>query len=201
MSSILEMLGQQLSGGTVDQISQRLGTDASSTQNAIAAALPTLLSALGRNAASPQGASSLASALDRDHDGSVLDDLAGFLGSGGTGPGDGILSHALGARRSRVEHGLAATSGLDTGKVGQLLAMLAPLVMGALGRMKREQGLDAGALAGQLQHEQEAVARQAPGSMGLVGQLLDADGDGDVDGSDIAQRGLGMLGKMLGGGR
>ena len=46
------------------------------------AALPALLAALQGNAATPGGSRRCCRALDRDHDGSILDDLAGFLGQG-----------------------------------------------------------------------------------------------------------------------
>jgi hypothetical protein len=35
--------------------------------------------------------------------------------------------------------------------------------------------------------------------MGLFGQMLDADGDGDVDAGDLANQGMAMLGQFLGG--
>ena len=42
------------------------------------------------------------------------------------------------------------TGGLDAAKSGQLLSMLAPILMGALGQAKRTNGLDAGGLASML---------------------------------------------------
>jgi hypothetical protein len=50
------------------QLSSQLGTDGRSTQNAVQAALPLLLGAL-------------ASLLDKDDDGTIVDDLGGMLGS------------------------------------------------------------------------------------------------------------------------
>jgi hypothetical protein len=48
-----------------------------------------------------------------------------------------------------------------------------------------------------LNQETEQVARQEPQSTGIVSQLLDADKDGDVDISDLAKHGFGILGKMF----
>ena len=56
MSAILEMLTSQLGGKALDQISQQLGTDRPTTENAVPAALATLLGGLARNSASSQGA-------------------------------------------------------------------------------------------------------------------------------------------------
>jgi hypothetical protein len=196
MPSLIEGLLSQLGGATAQQIGRQIGADPAKTQTAIAAAVPMLLGALSRNAASPAGASALSGALARDHDGSVLDNLGGYLQAFQTGPGEGILGHVLGATRSTMESNLSKVSGLDLTSVSRLLTVLAPLVMGALGRTQKSQGLDAGSLASLLGHEKQAAAGAVPGMAGLLG-LLDRDGDGDVV-NDVA-KGLGSLGKLFGG--
>jgi hypothetical protein len=191
--SLLDMLQQRLGGDAVNQISKQLGTDPATTQTAIAAALPMLVGALARNAQDPGKAGALANALGR-HDGSVLDDVAGYLGRGGdTGDGDGILGHVLGGRKETVQTGLGQAAGLDPAKAATLLAMLAPLVMGALGKAQREKGLDTGGLAGMLGSEQQRATDAAPGVMGMLTSLLDRDRDGSVM-DDIGAM-LGKLGK------
>lgn len=188
--SVLDMLQQRLGGDAVNQISNQLGTDPATTRTAIAAALPMIVGALARNARNPGKAGALANALGR-HDGSVLDDVAGYLGRGDTGDGNGILGHVLGGKKETVQTGLGQAAGLDPAKAGTLLAMLAPLVMGALGKAQREQGLDTGGLAGMLGSEQQRAADAAPGVMGMLSSLLDRDHDGSVM-DDIG----GMLGKL-----
>ena len=190
--SLLDMLQQRLGGDAVNQISSKLGTDPANTRTAIAAALPMLVGALARNAQDPGKAGALANALGR-HDGSVLDDVAGYLGRGDTGDGDGILGHVLGGKKETVQTGLGQAAGLDPAKAGTLLAMLAPLVMGALGKAQREKGLDTGGLAGMLGSEQQRATDAAPGVMGMLTSLLDRDHDGSVM-DDIGAM-LGKLGK------
>lgn len=194
--SLLDMLSQQLGGDATAQISRQLGTDETTTNKAIAGALPMLIGALARNAAKPEGAGSLAGALERDHDGSVLDDLSGFLKNPEQGSGDGILRHTLGGKRGAVEHQINRASGLESGAVSKLLPMLAPLVMGALGKAQRQGGLDAGGLASMLEGERQAADRSL-GQLGGLGALLDSDADGDVDAGDVAKVGMGLLGKLL----
>jgi hypothetical protein len=188
--SMLDMLQQRLGGDAVNQISKQLGTDPATAQSAIAAALPMLVGALARNAQDPGKAGALANALGR-HDGSVLDDVAGYLGRGDSSDGAGILGHVLGARQGTVQTGLGQATGLDASKAGMLLSMLAPLVMGALGKAQREKGLDTGGLAGMLGGEQQRAADAAPGVMGMLSSFLDRDHDGSVM-DDIG----GMLGKL-----
>lgn len=189
---LLDMLQQRLGGDAVNQISNRIGADPGTTGNAIDAALPLLLSALARNAGDTNQAQSLAKAVSEDHDGSILDDVPGFVGSGSEKPGAGILRHVLGGRQQAVQNGLSQATGLDAGKAGTLLMMLAPLVMGALGRAKRESSLDAGGISTLLTGEQENLKQSAPGVMGALSRFLDKDNDGSVM-DDVS----GLLGKAF----
>lgn len=195
MSSILDALTQQLGGDATRQVSRQLGTAEDGTGTAVAQALPVLVSALSRNASRPGGAEALTAALERDHDGGILDDLAGALGSPDRGTGAGILRHVLGGRRGAVEQGLARSSGLDGAAVGGLLETLAPIVMGALGKARRDGRLDATSLQDVLAGDRRRV-ESAPETGSVLTQLLDSDGDGSAL-DDVARTGLGMLGKFL----
>jgi len=195
--SLLDTIQQQLGPDAVQQLSRRIGADPGTTGNAVDAALPLLVAALSRQASDPARAAQLANAVEQDHDGSLLDNMSGFLGgSGAPAGGNGILGHILGQRRGAVEQGIGQTTGLDTSKVAQLLPMLAPIVMAALGRAKRQRQLDAGGVATLLTGERERLNERAPGMMGALGRFLDQDGDGQVM-DDVG----GILGSVFGGKR
>ena len=159
------------------------------TSKALAAAVPLLLAGLARNAAQPAGAQQLHDALTRDHDGSALDNPS--VGASPSPDGDAILGHILGDRRAAAEHGIAGASGLDVSKVGPLLSMLAPLVMGALGRARSQGNLGPGQLSEVLAREGASLGGSS-GVMGMVAGLLDRDHDGSVT-DDIG----GMLGNLF----
>jgi len=192
MSALSDMLLSQLDGSAFSALSQTLGADGDATKKATAMALPMLMSALAKNAGSADGAAALDRALEKDHDGSVLEDLAQGLTRGSEGAG--ILKHVLGGRQSQVASGIAAASGLDSNQSGNLLASLAPLVMGALGKQKRSQGLDAGALASMLSQEGGAAKSQLGGLAGL----LDQDGDGSIADDVLGGLAKGLGGKLFG---
>ncbi len=194
--ALLDMLQQRLGSDAVNQISSRIGADPGTTGNAIDAALPLLISALARNTGDSNRAQSLANAVSNDHDGSVLDDVPAYVSGASEKPGAGILRHVLGGKQQAVQNGLSQVTGLDAGKAGTLLTMLAPLVMGALGRAKKDNGLDARGLSTMLSGEQEQLKQSAPGVMGALGRFLDQDNDGSVM-DDVS----GMLGKAFGGRR
>ena len=116
--------------------------------------------------------------------------------TGRTGPCTDALIEA-GVPIRAIEQGVAQSSGLSADKVGQLLPMLAPLVMGALGKAKQQNNLDAGGLASMLNQERARVEHDTPGMQdgGLLG-FLDMDNDGDVT-DDVVKIG-GMLSSFLG---
>jgi hypothetical protein len=185
-----DLSNQLLTGGTVQQMSTQIGADPATTRQAVTAALPVLLGQLARNASAPGGAEALAGALGRDHDGSVLDDVPSAVSGFRSGAGASILRHVFGQRQPAVQSGLGKVSGLNSQQTQQLLAMLAPIVLGMLGRAKRQRGLDAKGVADVLGNEQQEVSRSPLG--GLLG-LLDADKDGSV-----VDDAMGVMGRVLG---
>lgn len=194
MTSILDAVRQQLGPDAIQQMSGALGADPGATSNAVSLALPAILAGLSHNAAQPQGAAALDTALNA-HDGSILDNLGGLLGGAGAGGGIGgaILGHIFGGRRGTVEQGVGRSSGLSSGQVAQLMAMLAPIVMGVLGRMKQTKQLDPNRLPEVLQQSREQGEKEIPG----LGGILDANHDGSVA-DDLLRMGSSALGGMFG---
>lgn len=178
MNAIVQMIMSQLSGTAMGKIAKQLGIKPEMAKRALSAAVPLILSALARNAANKQGAASLLGALKKDHDGSILDDVMGFIVNASAGPGAGILKHVLGQQRSSVESQLSQSIGLNQQQISKLMELAAPLVMGALGRATLEQGLDESGLSQFLNQQKQQVAQQQPDIFGTISQLLDQDGDG-----------------------
>lgn len=177
---LMDILTQQLSGGGLKQISQQAGTDEQGTSQIVSAAIPLLISALARNASQPDGANALHNALQQ-HDGGILDNLSGYLNSGaGSTTGAAILGHVLGDRQNTVQSALSKQTGLDAGSIATILATLAPIVLGAIGRQQRQGGFDPGALSGYLNGQHQQAQAAAPDMMGSLTSLLDSNNDGSV---------------------
>lgn len=208
-SSLVDELMAQLQGAPMQQMAQQLGANTSQIQSAVGAALPLLLGALGNNASQPQGAQALFSALERDHSqsaqglGGLGDLLGGVLGgalAGGSAragnsmnDGGAILGHIFGSNRGRAEAGLGQATGLGS-NAGALLQMLAPIVMAFLAQRVKAGGLDAGSLGQTLGEEKVRVQQQGGLGGGLLGSLLDQNGDGKLDLSDLLKLGSTFLG-------
>lgn len=192
MPTLVQVLLGTLGPTALHQVSNRLNADEGATQRAIGAAIPLIISALGKNAATPEGAQALNRALETKHDGSVLQNVDDALANPAlAGDGAAILKHVLGDKRQSVEKGLSAASGIDAASAAQLLDMLAPLVMGQVGLQKRAQGLDADGIAGLLGGERT----EAKGLLGGLIDIIDTDDDGSIV-DDVLNMGS-KLGKLF----
>lgn len=167
----------------IDQLARQLGVDPATASQAASTALPALLGGLKANAADSDGASSLASPLQK-HRGSIFDEGIDFE-KVNTADGQKINEHIFGANQGQVAQKLGeAGGGADVMK--QVLPMLAPLVLSFLN--KQMQGNAAGAQAGS--------SPDAGGLEDMLGGLLGGAAGGQGGGGIMD-----MLGGLLGGGR
>jgi hypothetical protein len=180
MNALTQVITQQLAGGAVNTIAQRFGISETTANTAVQMAVPLILSALARNASQPEGAESLHEAINNDHDGSIFDNLMGYLENPQSANGAGILGHVFGGQRPAIEKNLAQATGMDPNAAGGLLETVAPMVMGAVGQAQQQEGLDASGLSNLLATQQQQAQSNAPDVMGMLGSMLDQNRDGSA---------------------
>jgi hypothetical protein len=180
MNAMTQMITQQLAGGAVSSIAQRLGVSEATANSAIQIAVPLIISALARNASRPDGAQELHQAINNDHDGSIFNNLTDYLGNPQSANGAGILGHVFGGQKPSIESNLAQATGMDQSSAGGLLETLAPLVMGAVGQTQQQKSLDASGLSELLNGQQQQAQSNAPDVMGMLGSMLDQNKDGST---------------------
>ena len=192
----LEALLGLLQGQDLGQLAEQVGGNEGQVKNGVMAALPAMLTALSKNTGTEKGAQELNNALEKKHDGSILDNLSGYLSNPDLKDGAGILNHLFGNQTSNVANAVSQSSGLDSNGSMKMLQMLAPILMGMLGQQKKQNNLDAegiGNLTSMLASNFGSEAG-ASGIMDVFTNLLDANKDGNVM-DDI----MGMVGKLFGG--
>jgi hypothetical protein len=187
MSGIFDLLNSDLGKQIIGGVSNEVGEDQNKTASVLSMALPMLMGAMKRNANSPEGAEGLSNALDKKHDGSILDNLGSFFGGGvdqeAKDDGDGILGHVLGNSRQNVETAISKKSGMDASSIGNILKVAAPIVMGMLGKQKRQQNVQSSSGIGDLLGGLlggGGAAQQAPQQQSFIESILDGDNDGSV---------------------
>lgn len=175
---ILKLITEQMNDqDTLKKLGQSVGAEPSQVQQLTQLGMPALLQALGRNASTSEGASSLAKALEQHQDDDV-EDINGFLNNVNKEDGAKILQHIFAGNDGRVQNNLARKTGLESGQVSDLMAQLAPLLLGALGQQKKQKNLDASGIPGLLGGLLEQGGNK--GVMGMVTNLLDSDNDGSI---------------------
>ena len=183
LSSALE---RDHDGGMLDHVTNLLGNNASSSP------LGSLMKAGGSAAAMNMVSGMLGGGNRGGSAGAAANLLGGLLGGGGNSSpaggllgavlgsaptsqrgmnGAGILGHILGAQQNPIQGAISEALGLDKGKVGMLMTFLAPMVMGALGKAKRQQNLSASGLSDLLGRERQSIEQQVPDAGGLMGLL------------------------------
>ncbi len=192
----LEALLGLLQGQDIGNLASQVGGNEGEVKNGVMAALPAMLAALGKNAGTEKGAEELNNALEKKHDGSILDNLSGYLSNPDLKDGAGILNHLFGNQTSNVANAVSQSSGLDTNGSMKMLQMLAPILMGILGQQKKQNNLDAKGLGNLTSMLASNFGSEAgtSGIMETVTNLLDANKDGNVV-DDI----MGIVGKFFGG--
>ena len=192
----LEALLGLLQGQDIGNLASQVGGNEGEAKKGVMAALPAMLAALGKNAGTEKGAEELNNALEKKHDGSILDNLSGYLSNPDLRDGAGILNHLFGNQTSNVANAVSQSSGLDTNGSMKMLQMLAPILMGMLGQQKKENNLDAKGLGNLTSMLASNFGSEAgvSGIMEAVTNLLDTNKDGNVM-DDI----MGMVGKFFGG--
>ncbi len=201
MANFMELLQSQLTDGVLDMLGQQTGAASKEQTNTAAnVALSTLMGALNKNASKPQGLQGLMGALENDHDGGILDDITSLLGgqkNNRQADGMGILSHLLGGSNIfNVVEMISKSSGLNRNGSMNMLMKLAPMVLGVLGKQKKQTNMNQNNLLDFLQGSVQTQAARQPAPQSLITKLLDSDGDGSVM-DEMATMGFKVLGGLF----
>jgi Bacterial protein of unknown function (DUF937) len=177
--NLVELVKNQLAGGVLAKLPELLGTNQTTANTAVNAAVPTLLAALGSTASSRDGARNIQSTLD-SFDTRALDNIPQSLSGGSTSLlnlGTSLLGSLFGSGMvSSLSGILSRFAGMDSGKSSSLLSLLAPIVLGVL--KNRTQGMGADGLARLLEEQKPNIVNAMPS--GLSSALGGVQGMGGI---------------------
>lgn len=212
MNETLSVLLNALNKDNVNSLSQMTGLDQEKTASAITQILPALLQGLSQNVQKEGGLASLENALAKDHSGSILNNvMSAFLNgdkpedTGRETNGLGIVNHIFGGQQNQVAQSIGSNLNIDSSTIMSLMAKLAPLVMGFLGKSRNEGNMDLGSLLNLATTLMGNGGKQQAGGLGslldLGTQLLGNSGSTKKQqaGGGLAQVGASLLKGFLGG--
>ena len=190
---ILGMLGPK----GVEELARQAGTERAQTEAATGAAVGALLKGLSNNAQQENEADALIKALQRDH--AKFDPSQVQVQTRRLSPDETtrMLRHIFGEKQGKVERQLGQATGVGQDGMASILKSLAPIVMGMLAKRGQEANVQTGPDLSKWLGQQQRQLHEEKKELSFLEKLMDRDGDGDVDISDMA----GMIGKMLGGSR
>ena len=195
MASILDFLNTDKGKEFVDRSSTEVNESPEKVKSVLGMALPMIMGALKKNTSSPEGAEKLNAELEKEkHNGSILDNIGSMGLSGLMGEGSGILSHIFGGKDSKIVDAVSSATGMDSAKVGKLLKMAAPVIMGILGTQKRKDGVDKNGITGLVG---SVLGSNSSHDQSLLETFMDSDGKGSVA-KDVAGKIFGGKGKSKG---
>jgi hypothetical protein len=172
-TNLVSVVMQFLTPDMIAKIASALGIDRSVMQKAIGGAVPALLASLADVASTPNGARQLASTLAQQPAGS-LENLKSLIDGSGQNTlaqtGSSMLSGLFGGTAlDTMAQSIGKFAGVDAGSGKSIIAMLGPVIFGALGQQQRSAGLDASGLASLLSSQKDQIASSIPS--GLADQL------------------------------
>lgn len=193
--SLIDLLTGNTGNQVAEKAENKFGVSKTQILALLAVAAPLVISYLRNKSKDANEAEALNNALNKDHDGSILDDPS--QADARQDEGNSILSHIFGGDKGAVENNLSQTSGISIDKIGPILAMLAPVIMGYIGKQKQENNVGAGGLSDLLGGILGNAQGQAQASDNPLGNIL-----GSVLGGSQSSSGGGigdLLGGLLGG--
>lgn len=199
--NLMEMLLGNDGSGARQQLGSQLGLSSDQTNSALKALIPALSAGLQSNTQKPGGLEALLGALSNGGHDQYLDQPQRLSEPKSIMDGNAILGHLLGSKD--MSRSVASAASKKTGISDQLLKMALPMiasmVMGSLSKQTKDPSIAdqlMGALGGAAQPQQKqgfglgdllgAVmggGNKQPassGAGGVLGRLLDADGDGST---------------------
>jgi len=173
--NLLKMLQDQMGSSVVDQASKFLGESSSNTSSGINALLPSILGGLISKGNTESGASGIMDMITKgNYDGSILDNL-GNVFSGGSSTSNfmnagSLLTSSLfgGSKLGSVLDVVTKSTGMRRSSSSSLMNLLAPIVMGMVGKQVKSNGLNASGLRSMLMGQKDHVAAAMPAGMGSV---------------------------------
>lgn len=197
--SLIDLLTGNTGSQVADRAENKFGISRNQVLALLAVAAPLIISYLRKKSENSTEAESLNNALDKDHDGSILNDPSQLESR--EAEGGSILNHIFGNDKQNVENKLSENTGISIDKIGPVLAMLAPVIMGYIGKEKQQSNVGAGGLGGLL----DGILGNAAGSgqsqdrqsnllQDILGSVLGGS-NGQSSGNPLSD----ILGNVLGG--
>ncbi len=175
MESISEGLMSALSSGdNLSAISKKVGGDNNAVKSALGMGIPAIMGSMASTASKPGGMDMLKGLMSKADASNPSGDVSAAIG--GTG-GQDMLGGLMGGQLAPVQAAISKKTGLPAEAVGQVLAMVAPMVLGKVGKMFKSQSMDEKGLGSFLGEQSKMAMGSSPDTADIMKQLSGGSGE------------------------
>lgn len=199
--SLIDLITGNAGNQVASEAENKFGISKNQVIALLAVAAPLVISYLKKKSQeNSEEADALNNALDKDHDGSILNDPS--QAAARQQEGGSILDHIFGGQKATVENQLSKNTGISMDKIGPIMAMLAPLIMGYIGKQKQSSGVTSGGGLGDLLGgilggaQSQAQAEPSNPLNDILGNVLGGGSQANAGSNPLND----ILGSVLGGG-
>jgi len=157
----------------VNNVASSLGENSGNIQKAVSATVPSVLAGFLTKSSAAGGADSLLNMAREASNSSVLSNLTGLLGGGGSGLSS-ILNMAgglFGDKLGGIASLISGFSGIKSSSASSLVSMIAPAALASLGKFAGANNLGASGLLSFLNTQKESILSAVPSGFNLAGAL------------------------------
>jgi outer membrane protein OmpA-like peptidoglycan-associated protein len=185
--SLLGTIEEYLSADIVQRAAAFLGETPANTEKAVQSGVPAVLGGLIQQASTTDGAEGLLALVNKATQSTAGAGLTGLLSSGASmeeaaETGQSLLASVFGGKLSAIADLIASSSGIKSSSASSLLAMLAPLVLGIVGREAATRGGGVSGLMSLLMSQKSEVMSFLPSGLSSLVAGLGVLGAGGLGG-------------------
>lgn len=140
--SLIDLITGTTGNKVAEDAENKFGISKGQMIGLAAVAVPLIIMYLKNKSENTEEAASLNNALEKDHNGSILNNPSEAMDK--ESEGNSILDHIFGDKKTEVETSLSNKTGISMSTIGPLLATLAPIIMGYIGKEKQDSGVSSG---------------------------------------------------------
>lgn len=161
-------LKELLLGDVANKAANLLGEKEDKVKTAIEGLIPTFVGGLMKRASNEAGATTLMNVVKKgNHDGSIIEQIGNLVNNKDSfaqvvEKGNGLVSMLLPDKKSSIATMISQFAGVRNSSATSLLSIVAPIVVGKLGKMVTTQNLDKAGLANTLLDQRSILLDETP---------------------------------------
>lgn len=169
--NLIDMAKSYLTNELVSKASGALGESEGGISKILSAAVPSLIGSIADKASTSDGAHAVAKMAAEQNNSGILGSLGNFFGSDSSNSmqssGGSIISSLLGGQGNMLTSLISNFAGTKSGTVGTILSMVAPAILGMIGKHSADNNVPVSGLGSLMAGQKDLAMKALPGGFSL----------------------------------